>query len=101
PSAKQAVVQSITIDVNNLPARSRILEFTEEPKSNVDLTKAEIIIAVGRGIGDKEKIHFTAELADALGGTLACSLPVGGLRWFPRARQRGASGKTVGPEGYV
>src|SRR5215831_15772049 len=63
PSAKQAIVQSITIDVNNLPARSRVLEFTEEPKSNVNLTKAEIIIAVGRGIGDKEKIHFTAELA--------------------------------------
>ena len=101
PSAKQAVVQSITIDVNNLPARSHILEFTEEPKSNVDLTKAEIIIAVGRGIGDKEKIHFTAELADALGGTLACSRPVVDVGWLPRERQVGASGKSVAPKVYV
>src|SRR5262245_60618576 len=95
PLAKQAVVQSITIDVNNLPARSRILEFTEEPKSNVDLTKAEIIIAVGRGIGDKEKIHFTAELADALGGTLACCRPVVEVGWLPRERKVGACAKGV------
>src|SRR5215510_10559795 len=101
PSAKQAVVQSIAIDVNNLPARSRILGITEEPKSNVDLTKAEIIIAVGRGIGDKEKIHFTAELADALGGTLACSRPVVDVGWLPRERQVGASGKSVAPKVYI
>ena len=101
PSAKQAVVQSIAIDVNNLPARSRIWGITEEPKSNVDLTKAEIIIAVGRGIGDKEKIHFTAELADALGGTLACSRPVVDVGWLPRERQVGASGKSVAPKVYV
>jgi len=101
PSAKQAVVQSIKIDVNTLPARSRVLEITEEPKSSVDLTKAEIIIAVGRGIGDKEKIHFTAELAEALGGTLACSRPVVDVGWLPRERQVGASGKSVAPKVYV
>jgi electron transfer flavoprotein alpha subunit len=101
PSAKQAVVQSITIDVNNLPSRSRVLEITEEPKSDVDLGKAEIIVAVGRGIGDKEKIHFTAELAEALGGTLACSRPVVDVGWLPRERQVGASGKSGAPKVYV
>jgi len=101
PSAKQAVVQSITIDVNRLPSRSRVLEITEEPKSNVDLTKAEIIVAVGRGIGDKEKIHFTEELAEALGATLACSRPVVDVGWLPRERQVGASGKSVAPKVYV
>lgn len=101
PSAKQAVVESIIIDVGDLPARSRVLEITEEPKSNVDLTKAEIIVAVGRGIGDKEKIHFTAELAEALGGTLACSRPVVDVGWLPRERQVGASGKSVAPKVYV
>jgi electron transfer flavoprotein alpha subunit len=101
PSAKKAVVQSITIDVNSLPSRSRVLEITEEPKSDVDLGKAEIIVAVGRGIGDKEKIHFTAELAEALGGTLACSRPVVDVGWLPRERQVGASGKSVAPKVYV
>ena len=101
PSAKQAVVQSITIDVNSIPSRSRVLEITEEPKGDVDLGKAEIIVAVGRGIGDKEKIHFTAELAEALGGTLACSRPVVDVGWLPRERQVGASGKSVAPKVYV
>jgi electron transfer flavoprotein alpha subunit len=101
PLAKQAVVQSITIDVNRIPSRSRVLEITEEPKGDVDLAKAEIIVAVGRGIGDKEKIHFTAELAEALGGTLACSRPVVDVGWLPRERQVGASGKTVAPKVYV
>jgi electron transfer flavoprotein alpha subunit len=101
PLAKQAVVQSITIDVNRIPSRSRVLEITEEPKGDVDLAKAEIIVAVGRGIGDKEKIHFTAELAEALGGTLACSRPVVDVGWLPRERQVGASGKSVAPKVYV
>jgi electron transfer flavoprotein alpha subunit len=101
PLAKQAVVRLITIDVNRIPSRSRVLEITEEPKGDVDLAKAEIIVAVGRGIGDKEKIHFTAELAEALGGTLACSRPVVDVGWLPRERQVGASGKSVAPKVYV
>jgi len=75
------------MDVKSIPSRSRVLEITEEPKSDVDLAKAEIIVAVGRGIGDQEKIHFTAELAEALGGTLACSRPVVDVGWLPRERQ--------------
>lgn len=101
PSAKQAVVHWITIDVNSVPSRSRVLEITEEPKGDVDLGKAEIIVAVGRGIGDQEKIHFTAELAEALGGTLACSRPVVDVGWLPRERQVGASGKSVAPKVYI
>ena len=101
PSAKQAVVHWITIDVNSVPSRSRVLEITEEPKGDVDLGKAEIIVAVGRGIGNQEKIHFTAELAEALGGTLACSRPVVDVGWLPRERQVGASGKSVTPKVYI
>jgi electron transfer flavoprotein alpha subunit len=101
PLARQAVVESITIDVNSIPSHSRVLEITEEPKGDVDLGKAEIIVAVGRGIGDQEKIHFTAELAEALGGTLACSRPVVDVGWLPRERQVGASGKSVTPKVYV
>jgi len=101
PAAKQAIVQTIHVDVKNIPSRSRVLEITEEPKGDVDLGKADIIVAVGRGIGDKEKIHFTAELAEALGGILACSRPVVDVGWLPRERQVGASGKSVAPKVYV
>lgn len=101
PSTKQAVVQSITIDFSSIPTRSRVLEITEEPKGDVDLAKADIIVAVGRGIGAKEKIHLTAELAEALGATLACSRPVVDVGWLTRERQVGASGKNVAPKVYV
>jgi electron transfer flavoprotein alpha subunit len=101
PSAKQPVVQSIPIDVKSIPYRSRVLEITEAPRGDVDLGKAELIVAVGRGIGDKDKIHFTAELAEALGGVLACSRPVVDVGWMPRERQVGASGKNVAPKVYV
>ncbi len=94
-------MQTIHVDVKNIPCRSRVLEITEEPKGDVDLGKADIIVAVGRGIGDKEKIHFTAELAEALGGILACSRPVVDVGWLPRERQVGASGKSVAPKVYV
>jgi electron transfer flavoprotein alpha subunit len=100
-SAKQALVQSIPIDVQSIPCRSRILQITGEPRDDVDLAKAELIVAVGRGIGDKDKIRFTAELAEALGGVLACSRPVVDVGWMPRERQVGASGKSVAPKVYV
>jgi electron transfer flavoprotein alpha subunit len=100
-SGKQAVVQSIPMDVKSIPSRSRVLEIIEEPQGEVDLGKAELIVAVGRGVGDKDKIRFTAELAEALGGMLACSRPVVDVGWMPRERQVGASGKSVAPKVYV
>jgi electron transfer flavoprotein alpha subunit len=101
PSSKQAIVESISVDVKKIPSRSRLLAITEAPRGDVDIAKAEIIVAVGRGIGNEDKIHFTAELADALGGVLACSRPVVDVGWLPRERQVGASGKTVTPKVYV
>ncbi|MGH7847316.1 MAG: electron transfer flavoprotein subunit alpha/FixB family protein [Candidatus Binatia bacterium] len=98
---KQAVVQSIAIDVKKFPSRSKVLGITEEPKSDIDISKASIVVAVGRGIGDKEKIHFVEELAEALGGVLACSRPVVDVGWLPRERQVGASGRSVAPKVYV
>jgi electron transfer flavoprotein alpha subunit len=101
PSSKQAIVESISVDVKKIPSRSRLLAITEAPRGDVDIAKAEIIVAVGRGIGNEDKIHFTAELADALGGVLACSRPVVDVGWLSRERQVGASGKTVTPKVYV
>ena len=101
PAAQESVVQTIAINLQHVPARSRVLEITEEPKGDVDLARAEVIVAVGRGIGDKEKIRLTAELAEALGGTLACTRPVVDVGWLPRERQVGASGKSVAPKVYV
>jgi electron transfer flavoprotein alpha subunit len=78
-----------------------MLEVIEEAPSDVDITKAEIIVSVGRGIGGKEKILVIEELAQALGGLMACSRPLVDLGWLPRERQVGASGKSVAPKIYL
>jgi len=101
PSAKQAAIESVSVDVASIPARSRVLAISDEPAGDVDITKAEIVVSVGRGIGAEEKISVIAELAEALGGVLACSRPVVDVGWLPRERQVGASGRTVTPKVYV
>ena len=101
PSNQQAVVESVSIDVSAIPAHSKVLAVSDEPAGDVDITKADVVVSVGRGIGNEEKIPLVAELADALGGVLACSRPVVDVGWLPRERQVGASGRTVTPKVYV
>jgi electron transfer flavoprotein alpha subunit len=100
-STKQATIESVSVDVAAIPARSKVLAISDEPAGDVDITKAEIVVSVGRGIGTEEKISIIAELAEALGGVLACSRPVVDVGWLPRERQVGASGRTVTPKVYL
>jgi electron transfer flavoprotein alpha subunit len=74
--------------------------FRESARA-VDLTAADIIVSVGRGIGEKEKIAVVEELARALGGELAASRPICDAGWLPMERQVGSSGQTVSPKMYV
>lgn len=73
----------------------------QEAKASVDLTKSEIIVAVGRGIKSQENIALAQELADALGADLAASRPICDNEWLPIDRQIGSSGQTVAPKVYV
>lgn len=100
-SATQAAVEQVAVDIAAMPSRSKILSIADEPTGDVDITKAEIVVSVGRGIGTADKIPIIAELADALGGVLACSRPVVDVGWLPRERQVGASGRTVTPKLYI
>jgi len=79
----------------------RFIEFVEEPSGETDITQADLIVSVGRGIGDRENISLASDLADALGGTLACSRPIVDRGWLPRSRQVGTSGKSVRPKVYL
>ena len=67
----------------------------------VDLTTAEIIVSVGRGIKEKENIPVVEELAKALGAELAASRPICDAGWLPMERQVGSSGQTVAPKVYM
>jgi electron transfer flavoprotein alpha subunit len=73
----------------------------QEVKQAVDLTKAEVIIAVGRGIKGQENIALAERLAEALGGDIAASRPICDAGWLPIDRQIGSSGQTVAPKLYV
>jgi electron transfer flavoprotein alpha subunit len=79
----------------------RFLEYLEEAAGEVDITQAEVVVAVGRGVGEEENLEMMQGLADALGGVLACSRPIVDRGWLPRDRQVGTSGKSVRPRVYV
>jgi electron transfer flavoprotein alpha subunit len=74
--------------------------FRESARA-VDLTAADIIVSVGRGIREKENIPVVEALAQALGAELAASRPICDAGWLPMDRQVGSSGQTVSPKVYV
>lgn len=67
----------------------------------LNLSDAEIIVSVGRGIGSEKSIQLAKELADALGGTVGSSRPVVDMGWMPYSQQVGQTGKTVAPKVYI
>ncbi|MCM3900203.1 MAG: electron transfer flavoprotein subunit alpha/FixB family protein [Pyrinomonadaceae bacterium] len=73
----------------------------QEVKQAVDLSKAEIIVAIGRGIKSKDNIALAEKLAAALGGDIAASRPICDAEWLPIDRQIGSSGQTVAPKLYI
>ncbi len=73
----------------------------QEVKQAVDLSKADIIVAVGRGIKSKDNLALAEKLAEVLGGDLAASRPICDAEWLPIDRQIGSSGQTVAPRLYV
>jgi len=81
--------------------RVEVLEVIKQVKGEVDLTKAEIIVAGGRGLKEAKNIRLLKELADALGGVIACSRPLVDFGWLPPEYLVGLSGKTVRPKLYI
>jgi electron transfer flavoprotein alpha subunit len=73
----------------------------QEVKQAVDLTKTDVIVAIGRGIKSKENIALAEQLAEALGGDIAASRPICDAEWLPIDRQIGSSGQTVAPKLYI
>ncbi|MBE0511677.1 electron transfer flavoprotein subunit alpha/FixB family protein [Candidatus Bathyarchaeota archaeon] len=79
----------------------KFIEYFEPPAGEVDITAADILVSVGRGIKDAENVPIVEKLAQSLGGVLACSRPIVDKGWLPSGRQVGTSGKTVKPKLYV
>ncbi|MEJ2151660.1 MAG: electron transfer flavoprotein subunit alpha/FixB family protein [Gemmatimonadota bacterium] len=89
------------VDLTDVASRTEVLETFQEVADRVDLSRADVIVAVGRGIGKQEQIPIVEELSEALGAQLAASRPVCDNEWLPMDRQIGSSGQTVTPKLYV
>jgi len=89
----------VTIDESKL--RQKPDAPFQEAKQAVDLSQAERIVAVGRGIKSQENIAVAEQLAKAFGAELAASRPICDNGWLPMERQIGSSGQTVAPKLYV
>jgi|WetSurMetagenome_2_1015567.scaffolds.fasta_scaffold08437_3 electron transfer flavoprotein alpha subunit len=87
----------------SLSAKSRreFLGYQDTSKGEVDITQADLLVSVGRGVGEQENIPNVKQLADLMGGTLSCSRPVVDKKWLPKYHQVGTSGKTVKPKVYL
>jgi electron transfer flavoprotein alpha subunit len=99
--ASAAPVETVAIEIAAGIVRNKPQEVFKEAKQAVDLTQAEIIVAVGRGIKEQKNIEIAKQLAEALGGELAASRPICDSGWLPMDRQIGSSGQTVAPKLYL
>jgi electron transfer flavoprotein alpha subunit len=94
-------VESVTASVADTSARVVPHEVFQEAKQTVDLSQAEVIVAVGRGIKEQKNMPLAENLAAALGGEVAASRPICDNGWLPLERQIGSSGQTVAPKLYI
>lgn len=88
-------------EAGELAARRRFVEVLQAEVGDVDITKEDVLVSVGRGIGDKENLPVAEELAQAMGAVVSCSRPVVDAKWLEKGRQVGTSGKTVKPKVYL
>jgi electron transfer flavoprotein alpha subunit len=96
-----APVETVGAEISDGVIRTKPQEIFKEAKQAVDLTQAEIIVAVGRGIKEQKNIEIAKQLAEALGADLAASRPICDSGWLPMDRQIGSSGQTVAPKLYL
>ncbi len=96
-----APITPVTVQFAADAIRAKPGERFREAKQAVDLTQAELIVSVGRGIKAPENVDLARKLADALGAEIAASRPICDNGWLPMDRQVGSSGQTVAPKLYL
>ena len=88
---------SIAEDIDN----KRFIQFVEAVAGEVDITQAQKIVTIGRGIKEEENIKLIVDFAKSIDAVVACSRPIVDAGWMPQDRQVGSSGKTVKPKLYI
>ena len=99
--AVNALVVDKSFEVGALTSGRRYLETIAAESGDVDITKHNVLVSIGRGIQEKDNVTIAQELADVLGAAVSCSRPVVDAKWLEKSRQVGSSGKTVKPKIYL
>jgi electron transfer flavoprotein alpha subunit len=88
-------------EAGDLTVGRQFLEVVEAEVGDVDITKEDVLVSVGRGIEDQDNIEIADELAEAIGAVVSCSRPIVDAKWLEKSRQVGTSGQTVKPKVYL
>ncbi len=99
--AAGGVVEKVASPAAGETPRKRFLNYVEAEKGDVDIASADIIVSLGRGIGDEPDMDIFESLAEAMGGVLACSRPIVDKNLLPKYHQVGTSGVEVKPKVYL
>ncbi len=100
PGPGSATVRNVELSLADI-ARTEHRGYREVQAGDVDITKADFLLSIGRGVEDKDNVERFEELAERLGATLSVSRPLVDAGWVMAARQVGQSGKTVKPRVYL
>jgi electron transfer flavoprotein alpha subunit len=101
PGDRKAEIVKREVPLDQAPSKKEFVEYVETAAGEVDISQAELLVSVGRGIGEEENITIVRELAEALGGIVSCSRPIVDKNWLPKYLQVGTSGKSVSPKVYL
>ena len=96
-----ATVQAFDAEIDESQVRSKVTGFEEVGTGDVDISEADVLVSVGRGIEEEENLDIIYDLADALDATVSASRPIIDNDWLPADRQVGQSGKVVTPDVYI
>ncbi|MCK4768308.1 MAG: electron transfer flavoprotein subunit alpha/FixB family protein [Desulfobacula sp.] len=88
-------------DAGDLSTKRKFLEIVAAEVGDVDITKSDVLVSVGRGIEDEDNIEIAQELAEAMSAVVSCSRPIVDAKWLEKSRQVGTSGQTVKPKVYM
>lgn len=107
--ASNLLIPNLSAEISKIPfsidpniiEMSKFIEYGAVPTTGIDITKSDILVAVGRGIKEQKNLAAVEKFAEDIGGTLACTRPIIDAGWLPKDRQVGSSGKTVKPKLYI
>lgn len=100
-SGGDATIEAVEIEIDESAIGSNVTGFAEMAAGDVDISEADVLVSIGRGIDEEENLEIIHQLAETLGATVAASRPIVDAGWLPKNRQVGQSGKTVTPDVYI